>query len=864
MAIALPGSFLDALRQGPLLEPEQRGELADLEARCPDARALARELIQRDWLTPYQANQLFQGRGQDLVLGQYVLLERLGEGAMGQVFKARHRTLGRVVALKVIRKERLAHPTTVRRFRREAQAVAQLSHPNVVRAYDADEVGGTHLFAMEYVEGIDLARLVRDRGPLPIDQACDYIRQAALGLQHAHERGMVHRDIKPSNLLVTGLREGASGGGQPAGTSTFSSPQLPTPWGVVKILDMGLARLDTTDDTLLSTQLTQDGAVIGTPDFIAPEQAKNSHAIDIRADLYSLGCTLYYLLSGQAPFEGGTLVEKLLHHQLDPARPVEKLRPDVPPDVALVVRRLMAKRPEDRYPTPAEVADVLANRLEWDVVPLPPRSPASGVRNTTPAGAGPSARTAPRRLVKAAAPQAKNQAPAPPHRAVPTQPSLTAELPPAPAPTQQPRRRRLRLLIGGTLMLVSATVFISALEEQDRGIVAGEHLKPQDPTEMALEGLRARAADPRTDSEAVRRDLLQFRTERAGTPAAQKATELLTRLPSPLDRLDPARVAGRFPRQPDELVAVLGKHRGPLRDREGAPIWRPARAIAFSPDGRHLASGGVGNSLRVWDPVATLRPALGQGHAGSVLAVAYAPDGKTLATASDDDTVRLWDPAGPRLRLTLKGHQHRVRALAWSPDGKTLASVSWDRTVRLWDAATGKEKATLRRPETRPLSVAFSPDGKWLACGGTDHLVQMWDLAGREPKLAGVYRGQANWVMVVAFGPDGKTLISGGGGDGTLCVTDWDGTRFTDRRRLLGHRQVVNGVALAPDGKMLVSAGEDGRVICWEVATGKKVRSWELPWPVRAVAFGPDGRHLATANADSTLFLFRLTPAPGK
>jgi formylglycine-generating enzyme required for sulfatase activity/tRNA A-37 threonylcarbamoyl transferase component Bud32 len=329
---------LTALR---LLEPAQQKELTQrLSNASPDPRTLARTLVQRGWLTSYQANQLLQGRGQDLVLGQYVLLERLGEGGMGQVFKARHRTLGRIVALKLIRKERIANPDAVKRFHREVRAAAALSHPNIVTAYDADQVGDTHFFAMEYVEGIDLAKLVKNKGPLPIPQACEYIREAALGLQHAFEKGLVHRDIKPANLLVA-VSSGRS---------------------VVKLLDLGLARLhhaDGEDDS--SGMLTREGAVMGTPDYIAPEQAMNSHTIDIRADLYSLGCTFYYLLTGRPPFPGGSMGEKLVKHQLTEPDPVEQLRPDVPPQVAAIVRKLLAKKPEDRYQTPAELAAALAS-----------------------------------------------------------------------------------------------------------------------------------------------------------------------------------------------------------------------------------------------------------------------------------------------------------------------------------------------------------------------------------------------------------------------------------------------------------------------------------------------------------------------
>jgi serine/threonine protein kinase/Leucine-rich repeat (LRR) protein len=339
MSIASTASLVDTLRQHRLLDPEQLEELKSFQDRFLESKALAGDLIQRGWLTPYQANQLLNGKGQELVLGSHILLERLGEGGMGQVFKARHRNLGRISAIKLIRKERLDNPNAVRRFQREVRSAAALSHPNIVRAYDADEIAGTHLLVMEYVEGaIDLAKLVKKHGPLPVPHACDCIRQAAMGLQHASERGMVHRDIKPANLLLT------------AGGKT------------VKVLDMGLARLDhpSEDDDDKSSTMTLEGAVMGTPDYIAPEQALDTHTVDIRADLYSLGCTFYYLLTGRVPFPGGTLLQKLNKHQNDQPMPVEKLRPEVSPEVALVVRKLMAKKPGDRFQTPAELVVALA------------------------------------------------------------------------------------------------------------------------------------------------------------------------------------------------------------------------------------------------------------------------------------------------------------------------------------------------------------------------------------------------------------------------------------------------------------------------------------------------------------------------
>ena len=332
MSLTTAAELLAALRKHALLQENQLDDLArQLDGKQLDARTLAQKLIQAGSLTPYQVNQLLQGKGQDLVLGSYIVLERLGEGGMGQVFTARHRGLGQVVALKLIHKDRLGNPQAVKRFHREIQVAGKLNHPNIVRAYDADQTGPTHFFTMECVEGTDLNKLVKEKGRLPVERACEYIRQAALGLQHAHERGLVHRDIKPHNLLLAKD-------------------------GTIKILDMGLARMQTDDDT---STLTKEGSVVGTLDYVSPEQAMNSHTVDIRADLYSLGCTFYCLLTGQVPFPGGSAMEKLSNHAFHTPTPVEQLRPDIPPGVAAIVRKLMAKKPDERFQTPGELAAAL-------------------------------------------------------------------------------------------------------------------------------------------------------------------------------------------------------------------------------------------------------------------------------------------------------------------------------------------------------------------------------------------------------------------------------------------------------------------------------------------------------------------------
>jgi serine/threonine protein kinase len=323
--------------------------------------------------------------------GQYVILDKIGGGGMGEVYKARHALMDQVVAIKVIHSQHFATPGIEQRFLREIRALSRLDHPNIVRAQYADRVGDTHFLVMEYVEGTDLARLVRERGPLPVAVACAYVRQAALGLQQANEHGLVHRDIKPSNLLA------ADPPLAPLGRGVAASPLAPLGRGVggeglVKILDLGLAAFH--EEQPAAEGLTATGAVMGTADYMAPEQWEDTHAVDIRADLYSLGCTLYYLLAGSPPFSGPgcrSNVQKMKAHAEAPVPSIQERRPDVPDGLAAVLKRLLAKRPADRYATPAEVAEALRPfttgaeqppiQATPDPKPSPPAGPAQPVSN---------------------------------------------------------------------------------------------------------------------------------------------------------------------------------------------------------------------------------------------------------------------------------------------------------------------------------------------------------------------------------------------------------------------------------------------------------------------------------------------------
>jgi serine/threonine protein kinase len=349
--------FVERLSDSGLLSANEVREFVEGLAestRPQDSEQLLRDLIRHEKLTPYQAHVLQEGKGRSLTLGNYIILDQLGRGGMGTVFKAMHRRMQRVVALKVIASSKLGSLDALKRFQRETQAAAKLIHPNIVTAFDADESEGTHFLVMEYVNGDDLASLVKRHGPLPVDRAVECVRQAALGLQYAHSQGIIHRDIKPANLLLDRS-------------------------GTVKVLDMGLARMESSAGPEYH-ELTGTGCVMGTVDYMAPEQALDTKHADARADIYSLGMSLYYLLTGHPAYGGDTPVARLLAHRDQPIPSLKRAVPEVPESLDAVFRKMAAKGPEDRYQTMAEVVADL-ERCQGAV----PRTQ----RGTVPAGARP-------------------------------------------------------------------------------------------------------------------------------------------------------------------------------------------------------------------------------------------------------------------------------------------------------------------------------------------------------------------------------------------------------------------------------------------------------------------------------------------
>src|SRR3954447_10562291 len=326
--------FWQVASQSGLIDAE--GLTACFEAIAPEKRVaeqldrrLARQAVQQGRLTLWQAQQILAGRSSGFRINRYLLVDMIGQGGMGRVYLAKDTRLNRSVALKILSPERMNSPRAITRFQREARVGAQLQHENLVRIYDEGEANGKCYLVMEYIEGKNISTIIAEDGPIPPATAARLAQQVALGLEHAQLKGLIHRDVNPYNILVT--RD-----------------------GVAKLTDLGLA-IDLSEEA----QVTREGATVGTFDYVSPEQARHSHSVDTRSDIYSLGCTLYHMLTGRVPFPSASLPEKLFGHQASEPEPWRDLAPGVPEGLAAVVVRTMRKSADDRYATPLELAQAL-------------------------------------------------------------------------------------------------------------------------------------------------------------------------------------------------------------------------------------------------------------------------------------------------------------------------------------------------------------------------------------------------------------------------------------------------------------------------------------------------------------------------
>src|SRR5262245_20910652 len=382
MAPTTAADLIDLLKKCRLFEP------ADLDhylatrvgTSVATAQALADKMEADGQLTRFQSAQLLKGKHRGFVLGKYKLLDRIGMGGMGQVFLAEHAAMGRRVAIKVLPPDRAKNEFAKQRFLREARATGQLDHPNSVKACDVDADGDVHFLVLEYVDGASFQEMMARGGAIAPDRVAHYLAQALAGLQYLHDRGFIHRDIKPANLIVDRT-------------------------GVVKLLDLGLVRSEMEGDDLTRKE---DVKFLGTADYLAPEQAVDCKTVDGRADVYSLGATAYFLLTASPPFAGESVAAKLVAHQTGDIKPVHVVKPSVPVELSSVIQKMMAKRPEDRFATPAAAIQAFA---AWTQGPPPPPTEAELTAGREASPVPPAAKPAGSPPVRPAAPRTTSPSP---------------------------------------------------------------------------------------------------------------------------------------------------------------------------------------------------------------------------------------------------------------------------------------------------------------------------------------------------------------------------------------------------------------------------------------------------------------------
>jgi serine/threonine protein kinase len=621
------------------------------------------------------------------VIAGYETLSQLGAGGMGIVYKARELELDRIVALKVIRRDLLSSVDAVERFRREAMKTAQLLHPHIVIVYAAGRSGDTHFYAMEYVEGIDLKHLVEQLGRLEVWRACEYIRQTALGLQHAHERGMVHRDIKPANLIVT-LPALDPTPLAAAGTPPAPAEPCPSRGSIIKILDLGLARWHRFGDPNSDSTLTSPGGMMGTLDFIAPEQAEDARQADIRADVYGLGCTLYYLLSGQVPYPGGNWIEKVNRHRTDRPRPLSQLRPDLPPGIEQVVDRLMANRREERYQTPAEVVAAMEPFRER---PAHRSGSTSGVIRLT---------TLIRNMFRRFSGH--------------TDLVLSVAFSPD-------GRRALSGSADGTVRLWNVE------NGQQLRCFTG-HRDFVLSVAFSPDGLRAVSAG--CDRTVRLWDVQTGRELRCFSGHIDLVWSVAF---SPDGRRVLSGSGGTV--GPDGTVTTGTEHTARLWDAiTGAELRRfeghtnHITHVCFSRNGRRALSASADRTVRLWNVHSGRELNRFEGHTDLIWNAAFSPAGRQVLSVSQDGTLRWWDVLSAQQLHCFSVQSESIESVAVSADGRRALCGAADGSVWLWDVHQGKKHRSFDNHKGPVLCVAFSPDEHFALSGGADKTLRLYPL----------------------------------------------------------------------------------------------------------------------------------------
>jgi WD40 repeat protein/tRNA A-37 threonylcarbamoyl transferase component Bud32 len=794
----------DSIRDGLDTPPSAPGALraADTEHLDDPAAALA-ELPPTDPIVPpeltptapYRVGTASPPEAFPRPFGDYELLRLVARGGMGAVYQARQTKLRRTVALKMILAGRFASGEEVRRFYQEAQAVAQLDHPGIVPVYEVGEHDGQPYYTMGYVEGGNLEARVRE-GPLPPPQAVALVERVAEAVAYAHAQGIIHRDLKPANVLLD--RDG-----QP------------------RVTDFGLARHLHADG-----RLTVSGQVIGTPNFIPPEQAAGSADVGPAADVYALGALLYYLLTGRPPFHAATPMETL--RQVIEQEPVAPrlLNAAVNRDLETICLCCLNKEPGRRYAGARELADDLGRFRRGEPIRARPVGPLGrlrrwGRRNPTVAALLAALFAA---LVTGLALVSWQWGEAVRQRRLAEQ------------KTQDEARARVQ----------AQRYAAGLLTERGLGLCRqGEHAGGLLWLTQALDAAPAEADDQRDSL----RTLLggwsahlcpcRLTIEHAGSV---KAADLST--------------DGRFVATAcGDTAQVWDAHTG---QPVGPALRHTARvqAVALSPDGRLLLTGGDDRVARLWE-TATGRP-VGEPltHGGPVEHVAFSPDGKMALTAAKDGTARLWDTATGKALGQPLSHTDAIRAIAFSIDGLLAATGSNDATARLWDVPSGRPHGEPLRHEGAVRGLAFSPDGRQLLTGSNDKTARLWDVATGKPVLVLHHRKP---VPGVAFRPDGQ-VVATGSEDRTAC--EWDARSGQPLGPPLPHDDEVARVAYSPDGSLLLTAQWSNRVFLWDAGTDRPAFApLRQHGDVNSVALSRDGVTILTAGGDHAARLWRV-PKP--
>lgn len=705
-------------------------------------------------------------------VGRYDLVRRIGGGSFGTVYEAVDSELGRRVAVKLPRHSLSARSDERARFVREAQNLARLSHPNIVPVLDAGSSEGTFYFVCALVDGPTFADRLRD-GPLEPRVAASIVATIAGALDHAHRQGIVHRDVKPTNVLF----------------DTSGSPWL---------TDFGLAICSDAESTL-----TLEGQLLGTPAYMAPEQATGAaHRVDGRSDVYSLGAVLYESLTGQPPFVGSpsAVLEQI---RICEPLPPTRICPRIDRDLEMICLKALEKYPVDRYASAADFADDLRRYLADE--PIRARQPGTA-----------------RRLVKWAR-----------------------------------RRPAAAALSGVTLAAVlSVTVLVWLHNVQLRRALIQTDQARQLAEDLRLTGEQSQR---QTENLLYAADMRLATTAHANGDRNETMARLRKYLPdgSKPDRRDFAwrRLWSLCHADQQTLVGhagdvyavqVMSGGRqlvsagldGTLRmwtlSKDARPkiLAQHANEVAFaalSQAGTTLAAGGDEGMIRIWDLVLQQETRQFAGHADSVLCGAISPRGDQLATAGRDKVIRLWAlPIGEPV-AELVGHTSSVESLAYLPDGNAIASTGADRTLRLWDLAA-KSGTILATHPLPTYCVACSHDGRSLASGCVDHDIYVWDVETRG--LLGRLDGHTEIVQSLAFSPD-DTRVASAGRDGTVRV--WDLATLTQSESFMSHSSRVWNVAWFPDGATLASAGGDGTIRIWQCGTSRLERVVSVPTEVRRV-----------------------------